>query len=417
MHRTILLLALAALSSLVGCGETLSNPGAPRGHRYATNPASQLAHANVHLATRQAVQGTTLQLLTLSEYISPLVLSNFTHGYRVKIQETHLNNRADFYKALESGIHFDVALVPMYAVEELKEKDLLLSFSDEATPNITALMHGDLAPELRSLYQTNHVEYWLPYLWGTAGLAYHSGKNTESRPSWNMIFSASNHLGDSSVWSPKISLLNSPRLNMGIALIHLKHSPNSTNKEEILAAKELWLKALTNVVAIGETTTMVEQMVTHKSTLAPTWGALLGNKIGEAEVLFGIPSEGTLVFVDGLVISKKCTHVEAALTFVNYLLAPQVAAHTTRWSKFASANKKTRTFLERKIVEGPAYVAPDPNSNPELLHHLPNGVEQLYLDSWAEVVKTFEQNDKETASARTPRRPTEAKLKPVEGFY
>jgi len=73
------------------------------------------------------------------------------------------------------------------------------------------------------------------------------------------------------------------------------------------------------------------------------------NKTGQkVEAL--LPKNGGLLFFDVMAIPKDAPHPQNALTFINYILRPEVAASLTNKVFYANPNKASLKFVQKDIA-------------------------------------------------------------------
>lgn len=76
------------------------------------------------------------------------------------------------------------------------------------------------------------------------------------------------------------------------------------------------------------------------------------------EIAYLIPREGTLMWFDSFAIPKDAAHSAEALTFIDYMLRPEVAAANTNFVSYASGNLPARKLVKPEILSNPG-IYPD----------------------------------------------------------
>ena len=110
----------------------------------------------------------TITVYNWGEYIDPDLLKQFEEetGYQV-IYETFDSNEAMMTKIEQGGTSYDIAVPSEYAIETMKEKDLLLPIDHSKIPNLK-----NIDPYFLDLPFDPKNKYSIPYFWGTVGIVY-----------------------------------------------------------------------------------------------------------------------------------------------------------------------------------------------------------------------------------------------------
>ena len=105
----------------------------------------------------------------------------------------------------------------------------------------------------------------MPYAWGTTGLCYRSDLVTGTPPDgWSDL------LAPDPALKGKITMLSTDRWLMGAGLKSLGYSINSTDEEEIKAARDVLIEAKKNLLAYDDTT-FYSKLVSAEAHLVHAW--------------------------------------------------------------------------------------------------------------------------------------------------
>ena len=74
---------------------------------------------------------------------------------------------------------------------------------------------------------------------------------------------------------------------------------------------------------------------------------------------YRIPKEGTLLWVDSLVIPADAKNVDNAHKFIDYLNDPQVAADGVNYVNYASPNTAALALVDPEVKNNPSIYPPD----------------------------------------------------------
>ena len=282
----------------------------------------------------------TLTVYNWGEYIDPDLIDRFEDETGIKVvYETFDSNEAMITKIQQGGSAYDIAVPSEYAIEMMKEDDLLIPLNKELLPNLT-----NIDSYFLDLPFDPNNEYSIPYFWGTLGIVYNPNLLDE-----DLDFSSWEDLWDPSLKN-KVFLFDGSREVIGMGLNATGTTLNSVNEDELSAALK-HLKALTpNVKAIlGDEITNL--MVNNEAAVALTFSGQAADMMWENEELdFAVPEEGSNLWFDNMVIPKTSKNVEAAHAFINFMLDPEVAAQNADYVGYSTPNVAALDLLDEEVT-------------------------------------------------------------------
>lgn len=317
----------------------------------------------------------TLNVYNYSTYIDPEVIKEFENKFGVKVTYDTYENSEELYAKLKPGNPgYDVVFPTDYMVPIMVKENLLEPLNLDNIPNIKHLDDKFVNPPFDP-----GNKYSLPYQWGTLGLGYNLKDTGEEIKSWSAIFDPK--------YQGKIALMEEARSMLGGILIYLGYDPNTTNPEEIAAAKDLLLEHRDNIVAFAPDNgqLLLDQ---GEVAIAVEWsGDILQVMEENPDLRYSIPEEGSIVWIDNVAIAKNAPNKELAEQFINFLLEPEISAKISNFIRYASPNK---TAIETGLIN------PEQLNNPaiyppaeiyEKLTYLKDVGEatQLYDEAWTEL--------------------------------
>jgi spermidine/putrescine transport system substrate-binding protein len=207
------------------------------------------------------------------------------------------------------GEGFDVAFVSGQFAQARNEQGLLAPIDPELVPNL-----ANLYPEANELGYDEGNTFSVPYAWGTTGLCYRSDLLTEAPDSWMDL------LAPSAEATGKTTMLATERWLMMPAQLALGYSVNTTDAGEMEEVKELLLSAKETLLAYDDTT-FYTKLVSGEAVMVQAWDGWCNYGIAEnPDIEYVIPSEGSDLWVDTMVILGSSASLEAAHAFINYIL-------------------------------------------------------------------------------------------------
>jgi len=208
----------------------------------------------------------------------------------------------------DSGI--DVAFVSGQFAQALNEAGLLEPINADFVPNLT-----NLYPEAQDLSYDPGNTFSVPYAWGTTGICYRSDLVDEPT-SWRAI------LEPSPENQGKVTALATERWLMLPAQKALGFSANTTDEAEMNQVKDLLIAAKPNLLAYDDTT-FYSRLVSGEATMVVAWDGWCNYGTAEnPDIAFTVPTEGSDLWADTMVILKSSKNKEAAHAFINYILDP-----------------------------------------------------------------------------------------------
>ncbi len=275
-------------------------------------------------------------------YTPETLIPSFTEEFGTSVElTTHATNEEIVAKLLQSGGDgYDVAFVSAQFAEQLDDAGLLAPLDAELIPNMSKL-----APEARDLPSDPGFEFSIPYTWGTTGLCYREDLVSEAPTSWNDLLQPSDDLVG------KITMLQTDRWMMLPAQKSLGFSVNTTDEEELEQVADLLVAAKPNLLAFDDTT-FYSRLVSGEASLVQAWDGWCNYAIAEnADVRFTIPTEGSDLWADTMVILDSSQNKEAAHAFINWVLAPENHKQVAELVLYKVPNPEAMALLDPALIE------------------------------------------------------------------
>lgn len=283
--------------------------------------------------------GNTLTIFNWGDYIDADLVDKFEQETGIKvIYETFDSNEAMMTKIEQGGTAYDIAVPSEYAIEKMKEEDLLLPVDHSKIPNLKYIDQRfmDLPFEPGN-------EYSIPYFWGTVGILYNTDILGDKKiTSWNDL------------WDPELKnqilLIDGAREVMGMGLNSLHYSLNEKNRDHLVEAKEKLDRLTPNIKAIvGDEIRML--MENDEAGIGVVWSGTAQELMWEKDNLeYVLPEEGSNLWFDNMVIPKTAKNPEAAHQFMNFILDPENAAQNTEYVGYSTPNKEALKYMDEETI-------------------------------------------------------------------
>ena len=257
-----------------------------------------------------------LRVYSPSVYIDENVIGEFEDIYNVRVIFEEFESNEQMYTKLMSGNTYDVLVPSDYMIDRLIQEGQLQKIDMELITNIDYIKE-----EL--LYQDYDLtnEYSVPYFFGSVGILYNKNEVSESdlkNQGWNIFLNQD--------YYNNFYFYDSERDAFMIALKALGYSMNTSNLDEVEKAYN-WLVEMSKTMSpVYVLDTVIEAMLDGNKAMAVMYSGDAAFIMSENEDMeFFMPSEGTNIWTDAMVISKDAENVELAHEWINFLLDYDIA--------------------------------------------------------------------------------------------
>ncbi|MGM0125142.1 spermidine/putrescine ABC transporter spermidine/putrescine-binding protein [Enterococcus sp. AZ194] len=282
------------------------------------------------------------------DYIDPDLIKKFEKEYGYKVNyETFDSNEAMFTKIQQGGTAYDITIPSEYMIQKMMKEKLLLPIDHSKLTNLK-----NIDERFLNLDFDPNNQYSIPYFWGTLGIIYND-KFVDAKDI--------QHWDD--LWHPELKdnvmLIDGAREVMGLSLNSLGYSLNSKKITELDQASEKLTGLTTNVKAIVADEIKM-YMINEESAAAVTFSGEAAEMLEENEHLhYVIPSEGSNLWFDNIVIPKTAKNITGAYDFINFMSEPENAAQNAEYIGYSTPNKVAKDLLPKEISEDKQFYPDD----------------------------------------------------------
>lgn len=316
-----------------------------------------------------------VSVLIYSDYMDPSMLKDFeaTTGYPLQL-ELYEAQEEMIGKLQASGTAmYDVIVASDVVIQQMIHLNLLQKIDLTKIENRKNIDPKFLNPEFDP-----KNEYTVPYLWGTSGIVYNDTTIAPEDVSYKMLFDSTKTIGN-------FSLLDESRSMLSMTLQSLGLNPNTKDKEDIKKAVDVLLKAKSNSKFIGFDGSVAgkDKMISGLTQMAVVFNGEAQMAISENPNLrYGIPKEGSFIWVDVMTLSSKSPNPDGAYAFMNYILDAKNGAKLANYVAFGSPNKESYPFLDPEIAANPV-IYPDSTIMKKLVFLSdPGEAARFYDEAW-----------------------------------
>ena len=256
------------------------------------------------------------------------------------------------------------------------ENDLLSEINFDNVPNIKYI---DSTYMTQSRQFDPENKYSVPYLFGTVGILYNKTMVDEPIDSWSVLWDEK--------YKDSILMQDSVRDAFGVTLKYLGYSLNSTDLDELEAAKKLLIeqKPLVQAYVVDQ---VRDKMIGNEAAIGVIYsGEALYTQVENPDLEYVIPKEGSNLWIDSWVIPKNAKHKENAEKFINYLCLPEIAKMNFDYITYSIPNSEGRKLIEEDWMRNSEIAFPDPEDlkNCETFQFLGDENDAIYNQLWREV--------------------------------
>ncbi|MDJ0827734.1 MAG: polyamine ABC transporter substrate-binding protein [Rhodobacter sp.] len=205
--------------------------------------------------------------------------------------------------------------------------------------------------------------YSINYMWGTTGVGFNVGKVTEILGADAPVDSLALVMDPANMEKLQacgVHFLDAPAEIIPATLAYLGEDPDS-HDPDVIAKAEPVLTAVRPFVQKFHSSEYINALANGDICVAIGWsGDVLQarDRAAEAdngvEIAYNAFKEGSLMWFDQMAIPIDAPNVEAAHTFLNFILDAQNMAAASNYVYYANGNLASQEFLEEDVIGDPA---------------------------------------------------------------
>ena len=303
-----------------------------------------------------------LKLYLPGEYLGENVISDFEKQYGVRVIVENFDSNEMMYTKLMAGDRYDVIIPSDYMIERLMNEDFLQPLDKSMIPNMENMSDAVLGMS----YDPDNT-YSIPYFWGSVGLVYNH-ENVDpaviESEGWEVLRNTD--------YAGHIYIYDSERDSFMMAFKALGYSMNTEDPNEINDAYE-WLLQMNNTMSpVYVTDEVIDGMMNGYKDIAVVYSGDAAVVLDENEDMsFYMPSHGTNIWCDAMVIPQNAENPKLAHEFINYMLTYEAAFDNTETVGYTSPNAEVfeeMTSSEDLYADNAAYLPRSGYDKDEMFH-------------------------------------------------
>ena len=332
---------------------------------------ARLSQQHKSAAAVEKYGSNVLKLYLPGEYLGENVISDFEKQYGVRVIVENFDSNEMMYTKLMAGDRYDVIIPSDYMIERLMNEDFLQPLDKSMIPNMENMSDAVLGMS----YDPDNT-YSIPYFWGSVGLVYNH-ENVDPA----VIESEGWEILRNTDYAGHIYIYDSERDSFMMAFKALGYSMNTEDPNEINAAYE-WLLQMNNTMSpVYVTDEVIDGMMNGYKDIAVVYSGDAAVVLDENEDMsFYMPSQGTNIWCDAMVIPANAENPKLAHEFINYMLTYEAAFDNTETVGYTSPNAEVfeeMTSSEDLYADNAAYLPRSGYDKDEMFHDNPTLMREL----------------------------------------
>ena len=291
-------------------------------------------------AGSQPYAGQTLHVYNWGEYTGENIISGFEELTGAKVIMDNFDSNEQMYIKVANGDAYDVLVPSDYMIQRMMQEKMLQKLEPETHKECL----GELADAIKGLPYDPKNEYSIPYFWGTVGIVYDKTKVSEEdleKDGWD-IFLDQKFKGD-------IYLYDSERDSFMMALKALGYSMNTTSQDELNDAYNWLIQCVQTMDPEIVTDEIIDNMAQARKALGLIYSGDAAYVMSENENMgFYMPTSGTNLWSDAMVIPKNAKNPKLANEFIRYITSYDAAMDNSSYVGYTSPNKEVTEELGGK---------------------------------------------------------------------
>jgi len=317
-------------------------------------------------------------VLMYSEYIDPAMVDEFHAltgmALRIEVYEA----QEEMIAKLQSGgdALYDVVVASDVIIRQLAGLGVIQPLDHALVPNLKNVATKFVSPPF------DPGNKWsVPYLWGSTGIVYRDGTLDPDSVSWKTILSDHPRFG-------RFVLMDEGRTMLALALQANGKSANSSNPDDLRQAAELLQMAKSRPECQGFDGSVggANKVMGGLAQAAVVFNGDAAARIAEDSTLrYAVPREGSMVWLDNMVVTSRAPNREGAFLFLNWILQADKGAQLANFVRYPTPNAASLpAIVPEDLADRTIY--PDSAAMARMQYLLdPGSAVRLYDEAWTSI--------------------------------
>lgn len=287
---------------------------------------------------RQSAGREQLNIFNWTEYMPRSVVDEFSNRTGIRVNYDTYSSNEEMLAKLQAGASgYDLIVASDYYVQILIKRKLVRPIDKTRLKNFANLESGFV-----NLPFDPGNRYTVPYLWGTAGIAYNRDRVSPPPKRFDDLFDER--------FRNRLVVVNDVRAIIGLTLKSLGYSMNETDPARLAEAGQK-LRRFLPLVKTFDSDSPKTLLLNGEADAGIVWGAeaALAHRENPA-IEYTVPAEGGEMYVDNMAVPSGAPHPENALAFMDYILEPEVSLLISRAYPYGNPNREAKKLMEPALL-------------------------------------------------------------------
>ena len=357
--------------------------------------ASQAATA----ATPASSSDQVLHVANWNDYIDEATLKAFEAEHGVKVAYETYVEHGEMLEAINSG-RFDVVVPDSLTLGTLISEGKVQKFD---TASIAGFKDVQAIVAARIRSKDASGQHAVPYMWGRIGVAVYAPKvkevlGVDQIPnSLDVVFSPKTMPG---LAQCGITVIDSHQ-DFFAMLMHYKGHMLDYVTERKLTEFSKWLNELAPYISKVDAADYLEDLPAGRNCVSLVWegdGRTMAKESPNIE--FFLPEEGTVLYIDSMVITSTSKNKELAEKFIEFMASPKIAKQNAEYTAFNSPSIKAVQQMEADGTIEPISLTEVPTFLPPVVSEKLAAKLMAIWTEFSERVNSAESNAKTTSALK-----------------
>lgn len=324
------------------------------------------------LASAAQAQG-ELKVYIFFEYIPQELVETFEAETGIDVTIDTFDSNEAMLAALKAGRlgEYDVAVPGDYMVEILRDQGLADTFAPEELSNF-----GNIDPRWLDVPFDPGRTSSIPYQWGLTAFAVNRDVYQGPIDSLSIIFDPPEEL------SGRINVLDSQGEVLALASLYLGIPQCTQDRGQLQALDDLLQEARGHWASFGSDTAK-EVLVSGDAAAGMIYNGFATKARAEgANIEYAFPREGSVIWMDNVVLLRDAPNRENALRFMDFLLEPENAAAVTNYAAYQSGVLGAEELTDQAIRDSPENNPPEGTNLGEFVMACDEATQAYYDAIW-----------------------------------
>lgn len=338
-------------------------------------------------------QDNVVNIYNWADYIGPNVVSGFEKASGIKVNYDTFDAEETVEAKLsagDSGYDLTVPTLTPFLQRGIKA-GLYQKIDKSKLKN-----WGNLDPELLKMmdkYDPGN-QYAIPWVLGEEVLVINVDAVKKIWPdapldSWSLLLDPKNL---AKFKGCGVEFLDSPTEVMPVVMMYLGLDPNSTNPADLQKATDRMME-LRPYIRKFDSINYANDMASGDACLAFGWSGDMYGAVQAAQaahekfkLIYVIPREGSVPFMDTLAIPADAPHYDNALKFLDWVMRPDMAADTANTLGARVGESAAKPLIHKDITGNPAiYPPPAIAAKLVMVGDVPEAFDQQRTRDWTKI--------------------------------